>query len=240
MNGEQKATSPWVYVGIGCGVLLVLGVVALAAIGYGAFRFGKQVEKDIKDPATRTAKVKAVLGADTLPDGYHPMVGLSIPLLMDMAMLSDREPGADGQVHGPVRRGFIYVRVLSAGSNEKELRDYFEGKTNDESVLRRNNVNIHVRDQEVIRRGVVETNGYPVMYLAQRGDLQMNETRSHGVQGLLLVDCPQDQRMRLGIWFAPDPNPQAPVATADFQGTPADVPALTTFLAHFHLCREAR
>jgi len=145
MNGEQKATSPWVYVGIGCGVLLVLGVVALAAIGYGAFRFGKQVEKDIKDPATRTAKVKAVLGADTLPDGYHPMVGLSIPLLMDMAMLSDREPGADGQVHGPVRRGFIYVRVLSAGSNEKELRDYFEGKTNDESVLRRNNVNIHVR-----------------------------------------------------------------------------------------------
>jgi len=77
------------------------------------------------------------------------------------------------------------------------------------------------------------------MYLAQRGDLQMNETRSHGVHSLLLVDCPQDQRMRMGIWFAPDPNPQAPLATADFQGTPADVPALTAFLGHFHLCREA-
>jgi hypothetical protein len=128
MNGERKGTSPWVYAGVGCGALLVLGVVALAAIGYGAFRWGKQVEKDIKDPATRTAKVKAVLGADTLPDGYHPMVGLSIPLLMDMAMLSDREPGADGQVHGPMQRGFIYVRVLSAGSNEKDLRDYFEAR----------------------------------------------------------------------------------------------------------------
>ena len=46
--------------------------------------------------------------------------------------------------------------------------------------------------------------------------------------------------MRMGIWFAPDPNPQAPLATADFQGTPADVPALTEFLAHFHLCREAQ
>jgi hypothetical protein len=33
MNGEQETTLPWVYVGIGCGVLLVLGVVAVAAIG---------------------------------------------------------------------------------------------------------------------------------------------------------------------------------------------------------------
>jgi hypothetical protein len=237
MNGERGTTSPWVYVGIGCGVALVLGVVALGVLGYGAFRWGKQLEKDLKDPATRTAKVKAVLGADTLPDGYHPMMGMSIPLVMEMAMLSDRAPGADGEVHGLGDRGFMYFRFLHGGSNEKELRDYFEGKTNDDSVLRRHNMNIRVHDQEVIRRGVVETNGYPVMYLAQRGDMQMNEARTRGVNTLLLVDCPQDERMRMGIWFGPDPDPHAPVATVNFEGTPADEKAVTAFLGHFHLCR---
>ena len=206
-------------------------------LGYGAFRWGKQIEKDLKDPAARAAKVKAVLGTDALPDGYHPVIGLSIPLLMEMAMLSDREPPADGQVHGLGERGFVYMRFLGTGASEKELRDYFEGKTSDDAVLRRNKINMEVRDREVIRRGVVQSHGYPVMYLAQRGDMQMNETHSKGVQSLLLVDCPQDERMRMGIWFGPEPEPEAPVATANFQGTPADETALEAFLGHFQLCR---
>jgi len=236
MNGERKATSPWVYVAAGCGGILVLGVVALALLGYGAFRFGKQIEKDLKDPATRAAQVKAVLGTDTLPDGYHPMIGLSIPLMMDMAMLTDREPGPDGKPRGPGERGFVYVRVLGGDADERELRDYFEGRTTDDSVLRRHKLDVHVRDQEVIRRGVVQTNGYSVLYLAQRGALQMHEGRTRGVNDLLLVDCPEDKRMRMGIWFGPDPDPETPVATANFEGTPADETALTAFLGHFHLC----
>lgn len=157
--------------------------------------------------------------------------------MMDMAVLSDREPGPDGQPRGPGQQGFVYVRVLSGGVNEKELRDYFEGRTTDDSVLRRNKLDIHVRDQEVIRRGVVQTNGYSVLYLAQRGALQIHQGHTRGVNDLLLVDCPQDQRMRMGIWFGPDPDPQTPVATANFQGSPADETALSAFLGHFHLCR---
>lgn len=129
------------------------------------------------------------------------------------------------------------MRFLRAGSNDKELRDYFEGRTADDSVLRRHDINLEMRDREVIRRGVVETNGYRVMYLAQRGEIQVIEDRIRGVNSLLLVDCRQDGRRRAGIWFGPDPDPQAPVATASFEGTPADEKALTAFLGHFHLCR---
>jgi hypothetical protein len=101
MNGEAKKTSPWVYVGIGCAVLLVLGLVTVGLLGYSAFRFGKRIEAELKDPSARTAKAKAVLGAETLPDGYHPTLALSIPVLMDMAMLSDREPGRTGSRAAP-------------------------------------------------------------------------------------------------------------------------------------------
>jgi hypothetical protein len=84
---------------------------------------------------------------------------------------------------------------------------------------------------------VVQTNGYAVLYLAQRGALQIHQGHTRGVNDLLLVDCPQDRRMRMGIWFGPDPDPQAPVATANFEGTPADEKALAAFLGHFHLCQ---
>jgi hypothetical protein len=237
MKGEKQATSPWVYVAAGCGVMLVVGVVALVGLGYGAVRWGRQLKDDLKDPATRTAKAKAVLGADTLPDGYYPVMAMSIPLVMDVAVLSDREPDASGQVHGGGQRGFVYMQFLSTGGSEKDLRDYFEGRTNDSAILRRNKINLDVRDQEVIRRGVIRSQGYPVLFLAQRGDMKMNDTHSKGVHSLLLVDCPQDQRMRMGILFGPDPEPAAPVATANFAGTPADEATVTAFLGHFHLCR---
>jgi hypothetical protein len=227
-------------VAAGCGVALVLGVVGMGAVGYGLFRWGKQIESDIKDPATRTAKVKAVLGADTLPDGYHPVVGLSIPFVMEMAMLSDREPDLEGHGRGLGQRGFLYFHYVSVSPDEKALRDYFEGRTSDDSALRRAGVNFRFKDQEVIRRGVVQTSGHPVLYLAQRGELEMDDDHRRGVNSLLLVDCPQDDRMRMGIWFGPDPDPGTPAATANLQGSPADEKALTAFLAHFHLCREAQ
>ncbi len=236
---NNKKTSPWVYVGIGCVVIVVLGIAAFAALGFFGYRWAKQLEADMKDPKARAAKTMEVLGCERLPDGYHPMVSVSIPFVMDMAMLSDEEPDEDGRVRRFGRRGFLYFQFLNPRSDEQELRDYFEGKTNDDAVLRRNGINIHVRSKEFIRRGVLPMKGYTLMYLAQRGGLDLTEGRTDGVNVLMLIDCPEDERMRMAIWFGPDPDPEAPLTKANFAGSPADEEALKAFMEHFAFCRKS-
>jgi hypothetical protein len=238
MDGETK-TSPWVYVGIGCTAIVVLGIVAVGAIGFLGYRWAKQVEHDTKDPAAREAKVMEVLGSERLPEGYHPMLSLSLPFVMDMAMLSDRAPDANGQIHGFDERGFLYFRLLNPAFKGKEMRDYFEGKTDDPSVLTRSGINLHLHSRQILRRGVFEAKDYPVMFLAQRGRLDMDQVRTNGINALMLVDCPRDARMRMAIWFGPDPDPKATAESASLAGTPADEAALREFMGHFSLCRGA-
>jgi hypothetical protein len=225
----KKKTSPWVYVGVGCLVVVVIGV---AAVGTGVFYFArkaKQLGEEMKDPKAREAKVKATLHADTLPPGYHAVFAMSVPFVMDMAMLSDRPPAADGQIKGMGERGFIYLNVMSQGKDQKELRDFFEGKTDDASVLRRNNINVHTK--EILKRGVIEQKGRKLLYLAHRGDVSFSGNhQSDGLASQILVECGTDSRMRLGIWFGPDPG------GTDLTGTPADEAAIGQFMSHFNPC----
>ena len=55
----------------------------------------------------------------------------------------------------------------------------------------------------------------------------------------MLVDCPRDTRMRMAIWFGPDPTPEARAESASFAGSLADEDALRESMGHFSLCREA-
>jgi hypothetical protein len=233
VNGAPKKTSPWVYVGIGCGVALLLAILGAVGVGFLAYRKGKQIEAEMKDPAARAAKVREVLGGD-VPEGYYPVFSMSVPFLMDMAMLGDHPPDEKGAPNRRMDRGFIYVQSLSTGQQQNELKRYFEGKADDAEALRR--TNIHIDAKETIRRGRLDIPGQETLYLAQRGSLAMNESRSHGLTTLLLIDCPQDARQRLGIWFGPDPAPDEPVEKVDWSGSVADEAAARDFLGHFRLC----
>jgi len=235
MNGERK-TSPWVYVGIGCAVIVVLGIAGLGTLGFFGYRWAKEVESEMKDPARREAKVKAVLGCERIPDGYHPMVSLSIPLFMDMAMLSDQPPREGGEVRGFDQRGFIYFQMLNPRFDERGVRDYFEGKTDDASVLRRNGINVDVHSKEMLGRGVLEMDGHAILYLAQRGGLHLDHGATEGINAMMLVDCPDDARMRMAIWFGPDPDPSARAGSEELRGTPAEEGTLRAFMGHFRLC----
>lgn len=245
MNGQQKGTSPWVWVGVGCLGALLLAVGAVLAAGAFGYRKVKQLEAEMKDPQARTAKVRRILGTDHLPEGYHAVMGMSVPFVMEMAMLSDVEPDfRDGRRRGGLgRRGFIYVRTLSSGNDRQQLRDYFEGRTDDADVLRRNHIRIGRRG-EVLRRGLIDmAEGEKLMYLAQRGELDMAESRAQGITTMMLLDCQGDTRQRFGIWFGPEPaalvgkgGAGESLATADLAGTPADEDAIRDFMGHFSLC----
>jgi hypothetical protein len=234
VNGQPgKKTSPWVYIGIGCGVALLLVVLAVAGVTVLAVRKGKQIEAEMKDPVTRAAKVREVLGGD-IPPGYHPVVSISIPLLMEMAMLGDQPPDAKGGPSRQQERGFLYVNTLATGSQQDELKRYFEGTIDDPESLRR--ANIHLDAKETIRRGSLDLPGQQTLYLAQRGSLAMDKHRMEGITTLIFVDCPSDTRQRMGIWFGPDPAPDAPVESVDWAGSVADEASMSEFMGHFKLC----
>jgi hypothetical protein len=237
-------TSPWVYVAIGCGVTILLGVAVVVGGGFMVYRWGKRMERDLKDPATREARVREVLGAERIPEGYHAVVGMEVPFIMEMAILSDVPPreGEDEPPRGFEQRGFFYFRMasmLSGGRDRRRLEDYFEGRSEDADFLRHGS--IHFDRGEVLGRGEIEVPGAArARYVAQRGSIAMGGAGGGaGLTSMVLVDCEGDGRLRMAIWFGPDPQREAPEGEASLAGSAADPEALAAFLGNFRFCSPA-
>jgi hypothetical protein len=234
----RQQTSPWMYIGCGCGLLVFLilaGVVGLTFLGY---RKGKDIEESFKNPAKREAKSRAVLHYDRLPDGYYPMGAFSIPMMMDIAILSDEEPppGAGQKSGGFKERGFFYMVLRDWMGKREGLRAYMEGTGKRPDWMNRSDVNLDTH--EVLGRGKVVVDGRPALYMAGRGEVQhRGHNRTNGLVTLLSIDCPEDRRLRLGIWFGPDPTAGHPADPADLRGTNADPAAIQEFASHFHFCQ---
>jgi len=227
------------YIGIGCIVIVGLMAIAAGACGVWVYSETQRFEAEASDPEARGARVLSVLGADSLPDGYYPMVAFSIPFVMETALLTDEVPTEEAEEANFGERGFIYLKMLRFGQDEQELRDYFEGRTDNADVLSDNGININV--DEVIRRGTMQQAGAELMYVVQRGRVSMGRRgrdRGDGLASMSLIECPDDSRLRIGIWFAPDPDPEADAETLDLSGTPGDAAAMAEFYGHFSLCGE--
>ena len=233
---RERETPIWVFVAAGCGSLVVLSIVGVVLLGYMGYRWTREVESRLRDPAVRSRETLKILGCDRVPNGYHAGGGFSLPLVMDVAVLTDREPDAQGAVRGFDRRGFIYVRMLRFGPEQQQLRDFFEGKQDDPEALRATGIRLGRR--EVLRRGALDAQGARLLYVAQRGRLDAHETRIEALTTLILVECPDDEQWRLGIWFGPDPTVGRTQAEADLSGSPADEAAILAFMAHFSLCKD--
>ncbi|MFP3941010.1 MAG: hypothetical protein ACLF0P_11935 [Thermoanaerobaculia bacterium] len=255
---ETPARERRTALGCGCGgaVALVLAVImGLAWLGYGT---GERFRQALADPEARDAASREILGYETLPAGYHPMGGFSVPFVMDMAMLSDRQPPPGEEIAGPreafEHRGFVFLATRARGSREREVRELLRGERERAEFFEE--IDQAFERQEVLGRGRLQAGGAEVLYLAERGRLDLSPDgeedpeadpgrdpgrrpapdpmpeSAEGPQETFLTrflfECPDGGRLRVGTWFEAAPGGDA--------GTPADPEAARRFLDHFDLC----
>lgn len=236
MEAEKKGTSPWVFIGVGCLLAVFALIAVVVAIGAWGFSQIRRLERTMEDPVARTELAIEFLATDELPEGYNARVAISIPFLMETVVLTDKEADEDGQIRGFGERSFIYFKMLSVGKQEQELRDFFEGRTNDSQLLRRSS-GLTVDTDELIDRGVIEEETRTLRWAAYRGEIDRGSSElGEGLTTMVMFECPGAERVRMGIWFGPDPFPDAPVGEADFTGSVADPSAIQSFMAAFDVC----
>jgi hypothetical protein len=232
--GKRK-TSPWVYVGCGCALALLLAGLAVVFIGRMLVEQGHKMEQGLADPKVREQRVRELLAYSELPAGYYPAGGVSVPFIVDVAILGDHPP-APGETHVEFDdHGFVYVKMrLGKLSNTEEgRRRMLYGSGGKSPWEQGSGMRIEAREQ--LGDGEVTAGGAHVYYRATRGDVHMNRRRHQGITGTQLIECP-DRRIRVGVWFSRDPAPDQPASALDKTGTPADPKAITAFLDHFKLC----
>lgn len=245
MNGSRESRyTVWHFIGCGCTVLVLL---ALLLAG-GAIFFGKQmvdgIKAGIQDPEVRDARARKILGYEELPEGYHPGISVSIPFVMEMAMLGDRElPGAEDleeeEVEAEVkrslfgRRGFFFFKVRGAAEGES-----------DEDLAREMNIDLKFEKARELARGEVEAGGAEVSFVAHLGTIHGDEEALPAIINEMVATCLADPYGRKVLWFeavseelSEKSAPAEAIAPEDLAATPADPEAVKAFLDHFDLCR---
>jgi len=235
---QQKKSSPWLYVGLGCGLAVLFGLIGISGFTYLMYRQGKEFAEGFKDPKVREQKTRQILPYKELPAGYYPVGAFSVPFLMDFAILSDRPPtdGKPNDQQGFDQRSFIFMNMRHMRSNREQMERYLRGQAPAprDSAWKQSSVNF--KPKELIGRGAIKLGDTAVLYAANRGEVSHKGGQTgDGIVTMVLPQCPDD-RLRFGIWIGPDPQAAKPVAQANYAGTAADPQTIHDFLDHFQLC----
>ena len=232
-------TFPWVYVAVGCGVIVVLGLIGIGSCVFLGSRWVADMEALQKDPQARTEKAQQILSTPQLPDGYYAATSFSIPLLGEVLILNDRPPDAEGESHGVTEKGFFYINFLQM-DDEDELEDFFRGEGDSLSAFGRmqaEDLTVDLHDAEITRRGALEMDGYVLDYAVIRGGIEFRGQDFQSLSNLMWIHCPDDNRLRLAGWLGRDPDPQAQAEDLDYSGTPGDEESVRGFLGEFDFCK---
>lgn len=232
-----RKTSPWVYVAWGCAAVLVLGVGACFAFGYFVAQQAKQIQAGFKDPKAREAKTRELLHYRELPEGYYPMGGISVPLVVDAAFLSDTPPQPGNNELGAMGgRAFVYMKMRAGKLTPAARQGFLNGNRQQTTWMR--NFGVTVNAAQELGRGTVQAGGATLFYFSQRGVTVGHGRSTDSVATNMVIECP-DQQIRFAVWSVPDPaaGQAGSSSSTDLAGTPADPKALEAFANHFEFCQ---
>jgi hypothetical protein len=212
-----------------------VGVIALVLAGTVVYYVGLAIQQrvaDMRNPAAQEARARRLLGTGVLPEGYPAVIAVSVPFVLDVVLLSDR--GSDPSARSSLgQHGFLYTRAgLVLPTDRDELREVVDGQRRHAPILMREHIAI---DGAVLRRGRLSAAGAAVSYAVQRGEFKYGRLAHQGLHTLLLIECPSDAGVRMGVWYASETADTGP-SPHDLAGSPGDEAALHAFLEHFRLC----
>lgn len=255
---EERSRSLTSMLGCGCAVLVGLFLFTVVTTTLLTYRAGKRMAEVAGDPELAAGAVREILPYDEAPAGYHPIGNLSVPWVMDVIFFGGPEPSQEG---GEATQGFVFVRIRDWFGRGERSRDWLESGEGDDAPIAQEQ--IRFEPEETVDRGELTSGDAEVAWIARRGIVEMNVDfdeeeeadgkgrgkveisedgmgknggAHRGVLTVLSIDCGEKGWQRLGLWFAPDPQPGRPAAEVDWSGTPADPAALADHLGHFQLC----
>ena len=232
----DKGAPAWIWVSFGCVVAVFFAAIfAVVVFVFGAQK-AREFEAGLSDPQVREEKVLGVLGAESVPEGYYPMLGVSLPFVFDMALLTSEPPGPAGEMPEDLgERTFIYFKMLGRATQEEELYDFFEGKTNDPTVLQRQRIRLDLGER--LDRGSIERDDANILWVAHEGNFRFGRRATRqGIASLILFQCPGQRRLRMGIWTGPSAPASVEGGTPDLQGTTGDGLAIEGLVQGFRPC----
>lgn len=240
MAKQKQGTPPWVTLGCGCCLFVLVAIGAFVAAGYFGVSAVKDYVEDLKDPAARAVKAAELLGTPQLPEGYAAQIYLRIPWVLDLVILSDGAPTVpedddfDFDPEHITRYAFVYFALRQGTMDEEEIDDMLRGRRAQGNV--KVDVGVEVESEEEVARGEFEIESQRLRYVAHRGEVSFGGDAVPGTYSRLLIECPGDQLTRVALWFERQPQVIGGIDTPAAPGSPADEEALREFMGHFDLC----
>lgn len=246
----KKSTSPWVYVGCGCVALVAFVLLGIGAMGFAGFRFAKNLEEEFKDPRKRQESALAILGSETLPEGFHAQMNLRIPMLLEMVMLSDgpvseydeerRQVDLSSETLGD--KAFIFMALADMGTTRRDIERLMEGKT---GGLNNVQFDLDFRSSQILGRGEFEISPQKLRYVAHRGEFGDDHDTPEGTYAVMMIECPGSSKVRSSkvrsafYWqrYGGGAEEVEGGDDVDLAGTPYEE-NLRAFMGHFNVCSK--